>query len=328
MPIFGKFLCRWKLCKRTRLGNKSNFSGIERLFVADGFTSWRKISMGTLKYTNLGYWSKGTCRSLVLIWMRYFRCCSNEPYWYSISSGSCTWLEAWIVRGQTTFFLLCTTIDEQIYMTQLEGFIEENKEILVCHQIATWLEKTSKCWHKWFDSFILSYGYRRCEANHSDYFHVMVIISLLSYICNMIVGGTMIALECWKLVSLENMRIVNRYLDASVCTDRKNMRVWITYKGYIERVLCHFNMQNVKQVSTPFSICCKLSSIWNEIEKADMSQVLYGSAAWNLMFGGMCSTQDIAQAEVEVSNTWQIRKEIRRVVVKWILCCLDGTSHF
>lgn len=59
-----------------------------------------------------------------------------------------------------------------------------------------------------------------------------------------------------------------------------------------------------------------------------MSQVLYGSAAWNLMFGGMCSTHNIAQAEVEVSNTWQIRKEIRRVVVKWILCCLDGTSHF
>lgn len=60
-------------------------------------------------------------------------------------------------------------------------------------------------------------------------------------------------------------------------------------KSYVERVLSRFNMQNLKLVSTPFSIGCKLSSKQcpsNDSDLEVMSQVSYSSAVGSLIFYG------------------------------------------
>lgn len=53
-------------------------------------------------------------------------------------------------------------------------------------------------------------------------------------------------------VFIEGFGLINQILGIEVPRDKKNKKVRITQKGYIERFLCHFNMQNVKLVSTSF----------------------------------------------------------------------------
>lgn len=56
----------------------------------------------------------------------------------------------------------------EIFMTQLEGFIEENKKHLVCQLTKSLysLKHAPICWYERFDSFIVSLGFHRCGADH------------------------------------------------------------------------------------------------------------------------------------------------------------------
>jgi hypothetical protein len=65
------------------------------------------------------------------------------------------------------------------------------------------------------------------------------------------------------------------------------MKIWLSEKNYLRKVLRCFNMQDCKSISTPLPINFKLSSSMspsNEVEKMEMSQVPYASAVGSLMF--------------------------------------------
>lgn len=42
-----------------------------------------------------------------------------------------------------------------------------------------------------------------------------------------------------------------KILGIEIVRDRKSRKVYLSQRGYIEKVICHFNMHNAKLVSTP-----------------------------------------------------------------------------
>lgn len=79
-------------------------------------------------------------------------------------------------------------------MQQLEGFEERGNENLVCRlrKSLDGLKQAPRCWYKQFDSFMLSLGFSRCEANHCAYFQRYddgSFIILLLYVDDMLVAG-------------------------------------------------------------------------------------------------------------------------------------------
>ena len=85
-------------------------------------------------------------------------------------------------------------LEEDIYMTQLKGFIEKDNEELVCrlNKSLYGLKQASRYWYKRFDSFIVSLGFDRLEADHCAYFYDYddgSFCILLLYIDNMVVVG-------------------------------------------------------------------------------------------------------------------------------------------
>ncbi|GKV30830.1 hypothetical protein SLEP1_g39605 [Rubroshorea leprosula] len=122
---------------------------------------------------------------------------------------------------------------------------------------------------------------------------------------------------------------VNQILGMKVFRDRKDMKIWLNQKNYIERVLQRFNMQNAKPVSTPFPVHIKLSSEYSpstEAEKAAMSRVPYSSAVGSLMFAMVGTRPDIAQAVEAVSKYMANPGRVHWDAVKWILRYLKDTS--
>ncbi|KAH9668792.1 Integrase catalytic domain-containing protein [Citrus sinensis] len=126
--------------------------------------------------------------------------------------------------------LWMTAMQEEIYMLQLEGFAEKEKENLVCrlNKSLYGLKQTPRYWYKRFDSFIMSLGYNRLSSDHCVYykrFENNDFIILLLYVDDMLV--------------------------ASLNKDRKN---------YLKKILRRFNMQDCKPISTTLPVNFKLSS--------------------------------------------------------------------
>ena len=62
-------------------------------------------------------------------------------------------------------------LDEEIYMTQPQGFSAPGQEHLVCHlqKSLYGLKQAPRQWYKMFDSFMLAHGYSRSNYDHCIY---------------------------------------------------------------------------------------------------------------------------------------------------------------
>ena len=90
-----------------------------------------------------------------------------------------------------------------------------------------------------------------------------------------------------------------------ILRDRVASRLSLSRKGYIEKVLRRFNMQNAKLVTTPLAAHFKLSStLCPQLdEEVDyMSRVPYSSVVDSLMYAMVCSRPDLAYVDSVVSK--------------------------
>ena len=84
-------------------------------------------------------------------------------------------------------------LEEDIYMIQLERFIVQGQENLVCklRKSLYGLKQAPRQWYKKFDSFMHKIGFKRCEANYCCYvkFFDNSYIILLLYVDDMLIAG-------------------------------------------------------------------------------------------------------------------------------------------
>ena len=60
---------------------------------------------------------------------------------------------------------------------------------------------------------------------------------------------------------MKDLGPVKKILGMEILRDRKASKLYLSQKGYIEKVLCRFNMQSSKPISTPLVAHFRLSSI-------------------------------------------------------------------
>ena len=78
---------------------------------------------------------------------------------------------------------------------------------------------------------------------------------------------------------------------------RKNRKLWLNQRKYVETILQRFNMQECKPARVPISVGVKLSTDQcpkTQEEEEDMSRVPYASAVGSLMYAMVCTRLDIA----------------------------------
>ncbi|KAH9678884.1 Integrase catalytic domain-containing protein [Citrus sinensis] len=208
-------------------------------------------------------------------------------------------------------------LEEEIYMLQLEGFAETVKENLVCRL------SSDHCAY-----------YKRFEDN--DF------IILLLYVDDMLVAGSNkdrvqeLKAQLAREFEMKDLGPANKILGMQIHRDRNNMKIWLSQKNYLKKILRRFNMQDCKSISISFPVNFKLSSSMcpsNEAKMKEMSQVPYASAVGSLMFAMICTRPDIAQAvgetvvalsttEAEYMAATQAYKE-----AIWIQMLLEELRH-
>ena len=62
-------------------------------------------------------------------------------------------------------------LEDEIYMEQPEGFVDEERPDYVCklNKSIYGLKQASRCWNTAIDTFLLSNGYKKCSADPCVY---------------------------------------------------------------------------------------------------------------------------------------------------------------
>jgi hypothetical protein len=207
-------------------------------------------------------------------------------------------------------------LEEQIYMEQPEGFRELGKEGYVCKlkKSLYGLKQSPRQWYKRFDSFMLSIEFTRCEYDSCVYFKVLAdgsYIYLLLYVDDMLIAASnmkdvnQLKHQLSTEFDMKDLGAAKKILGMEIHRDRKNRRLWISQKSYIEKVLERFGMDKAKPVSTPLANHFRLSTAQcpqSDSEVDEMSRVPYANAVGCLMYAMVCTRPDLAHAVSVVSK--------------------------
>ncbi|KAG8477010.1 hypothetical protein CXB51_030151 [Gossypium anomalum] len=207
-------------------------------------------------------------------------------------------------------------LEEDIYMQQPEGFIVSEKENYVCllRKSLYGLKQSPRQWYKRFDSFMTSHDFKRSSLDSCVYFKKNSdgsFVYLLLYVDDMLIAAKdkgeirKVKAQLSEEFDMKDFGPAKKILGMEILRDRKVSKLYLSQKGYIEKVLCRFNMQSAKPVSTPLAAHFRLSSALSpqsddEIEY--ISHVPYSSAVGSLMYAMVCSRPDLSYAVSAVSR--------------------------
>ena len=181
-------------------------------------------------------------------------------------------------------------------------------------------------------------GYKKTTSDHCVFVRKFAdgdFIILLLYVDDiLIVGKDFSKIDRLKKqlnssFAMKDLGPAKQILGISIVRDRKEKKLWLSPKKYIEKVLERFNMGTSKVVSTPLAAHFKLSVSQRpstDTDKLDMESVPYASAVGSLMYAMVCTRPDIAYAVSNVSRFLSNPGREHWNAVKWIMRYLKGTS--
>jgi hypothetical protein len=241
---------------------------------------------------------------------------------------------------KTTF--LHGDLDEEIYMEQPEGFVQNCNNKFVCRikKSLYGLRQSLRQWYKKFDSFMVSQNYTRIEYDHSVYFKKLnngIFIVLLLYVDDMILAIKIITeinrlnAHMARTFNMKDLGAARKILGMEIFRDRRNGKIWLSQQKYVEKILLRFGMNDVKLVSIPLASHFKLSSSLCPSTKEEneyMSRIPYANAVGSLMYAMVSTRPDISHAVGVVSRYMENPGKEHWATMKWVLRYLRGTSDY
>ncbi|KAL0433079.1 UNVERIFIED_CONTAM: Retrovirus-related Pol polyprotein from transposon TNT 1-94 [Sesamum latifolium] len=184
-------------------------------------------------------------------------------------------------------------LEEQIYMEQPDGFTQPGHEHLVCKlkKSLYGLKQSPRQWYKRFDSYMLQIDYKRN-------------------------------------FDMKDLGAATKILEMEIHRDRDSRKLWLSQRGYVEKVLDRFRMNKAKPVSTPLANHFKLSSEQcpkTDREIEDMAKVPYASAIGYLTYAMVCTCPDLAHAVSQVCKYMFKPGRHHWEAVKWVFRYMKGT---
>ncbi|KAG8492333.1 hypothetical protein CXB51_009816 [Gossypium anomalum] len=231
-------------------------------------------------------------------------------------------------------------LEEEIYMTQPDGFKVAGKENWVCKLTKSLygLKQSPRQWYKRFDQFMKGQRYTRSKFDHCVYFQKLqegTFIYLLLYVDDMLIASkSKVEIERLKTqlnleFEMKDLGEAKKILGMEIWRDRAHDRVSLSQKQYLKKVLQQFGMnEQTKPVSTPLASHFKLSaqlSPSTNTEREYMLQVPYSNSVGSLMYAMVCTRPDISQAVSIVSRYMHNPGKGHWQAVKWILRYIQKT---
>jgi len=230
-------------------------------------------------------------------------------------------------------------LEEEIYMSQPEGFQVPGKEDHVCRlkKSLYGLKQSPRQWYKRFDNFMQQLGYIRSPYDCCVYYNQLQgssRIYLILYVDDMLIAAKnksdikRLKASLSAEFEMKDLGAASKILGVEIYRDRPNGKLFLSQEGYIKKILNRFGMSTAKPIDTPMATNSKLGmyTVQSEEEKEYMSRVPYASAVGSLMYAMVCTRPDLAFAVSVVSRYMANPGKDHWQAVKRIFRYLRGTS--
>ncbi|GKB17056.1 transposable element [Tanacetum coccineum] len=190
-------------------------------------------------------------------------------------------------------------LEEEIYMSQPEGFVVQGKEDYVCkiRKSLYGLKQSPRQWYKRFDSFMVQHGFSR-SAYDCCVYHKRApsgsLIYLLLYVDDMLVAAKdMEEIKKLKILlntefDMKDLGAARKILGMEIIRDRKHGKLFLSQKSYIEKIISRFGMSSAKSVillSRPIFVYRRLMHLKVKPEdRVIMPRIPYARAVRILMY--------------------------------------------
>lgn len=215
--------------------------------------------------------------------------------------------EIWQMDVKTAF--LNGFLEEDVYMTQPEGFEDPNEAGKVCKlkKSIYGLKQASRSWNFRFDEKIKEFDFIRCEEDPCVYkkFSGSKVAFLVLYVDDiLLIGNDIPMLESvkeWlkKCFSMKDLGKAEYILGIKIYRDRSKRLLGLSQGTYIDKILNRFKMQDSKKGFLPIQHGIYLSKKQcpkTPVELEKMKQVPYASAIGSIMYAMVCTRPDVAYA--------------------------------
>ena len=245
--------------------------------------------------------------------------------------------EIWQMDVNTVF--LNVSLEEDVYMTQPEGFVsprDARKICKLCRSIYG-LKQASRRWNIHFDQTVKEFGFIQNEDESCVYkkvsgSHVAFVVLYVDDI--LLIGNDIPSLQAvntWlrKNFSMKDLGEATYILGIRIYRDRSRRLIGLSQSTYIDKVLHRFGIQDAKRGFVPMSHGISISgdnSPKTLDEKDRMSKIPYASAIGSIMYAIICTRPDVSYALSMTSRFQSNPGEGHWTAVKNILKYLKRTK--
>ncbi|KAK8619616.1 hypothetical protein V6N13_135898 [Hibiscus sabdariffa] len=215
--------------------------------------------------------------------------------------------EIWQMDVKTAF--LNEKLEEDVYMTQLEGFVTPENAGKVCklQRSIYELKQASRSWNLRFNEAIQEFGFIRNEDEPCVYkkFSGSIVSFLILYVDDILIIGndipTLQSIKTWlsSCFSMKDLGEAAYILGVKVYRDRSRRLLGLSQSTYIDKVLKRFSMEKSKRGFLPMRHGISLSKEMcpsTPQERERMSQIPYASAIGSIMYAMICTRPDLSYA--------------------------------
>jgi hypothetical protein len=230
-------------------------------------------------------------------------------------------------------------VDEEIYLSQPEGFVAAGKESLVCrlNKCLYGLKQAPRVWNNHFDSFLQRFGLQVSDADpciylrqQEDEFTIMTIWVDDGLICSNKKNAITEILEYLQKHFEMRSHPVEQFVGLSITRDRREKKLYISQPQYVRKILEKFHMADCNPRCVPADPNSRLSSKTRFEGDDNLKAELfpYREAVGSLLYLTTATRPDIAFAVSQVAQHSENPDETHWAAVKRIFAYLKGTSSY
>ena len=228
-------------------------------------------------------------------------------------------------------------LEEEVYMSQPEGFSSEGKEHMVCKlkKSIYGLKQASRQWYLKFNDTVVSFGFKENIVDRCIYLKVSgsKFIFLILYVDDILLASSDLGLlhETKNFLSknfeMKDMGEASYVIGIEIFRDRSRGLLELS----LERVLERFGMEKCSSVIAPIQKGDKFSlnqCPQNELERKGMERIPYASAVGSLVYAQTCTRPDISFA-VGMLGRYQSNPGMEHwKAAKKVMRYLQGTKDY
>ena len=200
-------------------------------------------------------------------------------------------------------------LEEEVYMSQPEGFVLETKTNQVCKlkKSIYGLKQASRSWNIRFDKTVKEFDFIKNEDEPCVYKKTSgsTIVFLVLYVDDILLIRNDIpmlqSVKVWlsKQFSMKDLEETSYILGIKIYRDRSRRMLGLSQSRYIDQVLKRFSMEGSKRgylsIGHGIHLSKKMSPKTPE-ERNRMSSIPYASAVGSIMYAMLCTRPDVAYA--------------------------------